>query len=83
MHQLMMGCREMELLCRHRATFDTQHRWKWLGEAQRWGDLAHRETVARYGEHPGPMTIGPNTIDDECRAILIASKRAGKRSPSD
>ena len=79
----LMGCREMELLCRHRATFDTQHRWKWLGDAQRWGDLARRETVARYGEHPAPMAIGSNTVGYRSRAILIASQRADNRSPSD
>jgi hypothetical protein len=37
-----IGCRDMELLCRQRATFDIQHSWKWLGEAERWKDLAHR-----------------------------------------
>ena len=25
-----VGCREMELLCRHRAALDTRHSWKWL-----------------------------------------------------
>ncbi len=49
----LVGCRDMELLCRKRAALDTQHRWKWLGEAERWKDIAHRETVARFqGGHP-------------------------------
>jgi hypothetical protein len=54
-----IDCRDMELLCRHRATFDIQHSWKWLGEAERWKDLAHRETASRFhAEHAGPMTMG-------------------------
>jgi hypothetical protein len=81
--QQLLGCRELELLCRLRATFDTQHRWKWLSEAQPWGDLAHRETVARYGEHPGPMAIGPNTVGHKLLSNSIAAQRSGKRSSSD
>lgn len=41
-------CRDMELLCRHRAALDTAHSWKLLGEAERWRDLAHREAVSRF-----------------------------------
>ena len=59
-----IGCRDMELLCRQRATLDTQHSWKWLGEAERWKDLAHREAAARFhAEHAGPMTVGPDTME--------------------
>ena len=48
-----IGCRDMELLCRQRATFDIQHSWKWLGEAERWKDLAHREAASRFhAGHP-------------------------------
>jgi hypothetical protein len=62
-----VGCREMELLCRHRAALDPGHSWKWLGEADRWRDLARGEADARHAEHPGPMAMGPNTIEGDCR----------------
>jgi hypothetical protein len=58
----------MELLCRRRAMLDTQHSWKWLGEAERWREIAHRETASRFqAMHPGPMAMGPNTIKGDCR----------------
>ena len=64
-----IGCRDMELLCRQRATFDIQHSWKWLGEAERWKDLAHRETASRFhAVHAGPMTMGPNVSPSRQRA---------------
>src|SRR5260370_34341746 len=62
-----VSCREMELLCRHRAALDPRHNWKWLGEADRWRDLARGEADARHAEHPGPMAMGPNTIEGDCR----------------
>ena len=58
-----VGCRDMELLCRHRAALDRQHSWKWLGQAARWKDLAEREAALLYAEHPGPMAMGPFTIE--------------------
>jgi hypothetical protein len=64
----LVGCRDIELLCRRRAALDRAHSWKWLGEAERWRSLAHREissSVSRYPLHPGPMTMGPNTIDGD------------------
>jgi hypothetical protein len=83
MNQLV-GCREMELLCRHRAALDARHRWKWLGEAERWRDLAHRETASRlHGEHPGPMAMGLNTVQGERHTAQHASQRDGKKSPLD
>jgi hypothetical protein len=79
----LIGCRDMELLCRHRAAFDAQHRWKWLGEAERWKDLAHQEATFRFrGEHAGPMTIGPNS-GGERRTMQDASQRDGRHSPLD
>ena len=39
----LVGCRDRDLLCRRRAALDTQHSWKWLGEAERWRVPAHRE----------------------------------------
>jgi hypothetical protein len=77
-----VGCRDMELLCRRRATFDIQHSWKWLGEAERWKDLAHREAASRFQRgHPGPMAMGPNTMEGARRAIRQASQVEGKNSP--
>ena len=68
-----VGCRDMELLCRQRATFDIQHSWKWLGEAERWKDLAHREAASRFhAEYTGPMTMGPNTMEGDRRTIAAS-----------
>jgi hypothetical protein len=61
----IVGCRELESLCRQRAISDRAHSWKWLGEADRWNDLAHREIASRFQMkpmHAGPMAMGPNTI---------------------
>ena len=64
----LVGCRDMELLCRRRAALDTQHSWMWLGEAERWRDLAHRETASRFQTMGlGPMAMGPNTIEGDYR----------------
>jgi hypothetical protein len=72
----------MELLCRQRATFDIQHSWKWLGEAERWKELAHREAAFRFhAGHPGPMAMGPNTMEGARRAMRRASQVEGKNSP--
>ena len=62
----LVGCRELESLCRQRAVSDRAHNWKWLGEADRWNDLAHREIASRFQKRPmhaGPMAMGPNTIE--------------------
>jgi hypothetical protein len=70
----------MELLCRQRATFDIQHSWKWLGEAEQ--DLSHRETASRFhAEHAGPMTMGPNSMEGDRRTVRRASQLEGKKSP--
>jgi hypothetical protein len=45
--QQQMSCRDMELLCRQQAVFDTEHRWKWLGQAERWEYLAQEEAASR------------------------------------
>jgi hypothetical protein len=80
----LVGYRDMELLCRHRAAFDPQHRWKWLGEAERWRELVHSETASRFhGEHAGPMAVGPITQEGARRAMQAASQREGKKSPLD
>jgi hypothetical protein len=68
MTNLIVGCREIELLCRQRAISDRAHSWKWLGEADRWNDLAHREIASRFQNnemHAGPMAMGPNNIEGD------------------
>ena len=64
----LTGCREIENLCRQRAISDRAHRWKWLGEADRWSDLAHHEIASRFQKNPihaGPMAMGPNTLEGD------------------
>jgi len=49
---------------------DRAHSWKWLDEADRWSDLAHREIASRFQKNPmhaGPMTMGPNRIEGDSR----------------
>jgi hypothetical protein len=68
MNNVILDCREIETLCRQRAISDRAHSWKWLGEADRWSDLAHREIGSRFRNkpmHAGPMAIGPNTINGD------------------
>ncbi|MGA2996741.1 hypothetical protein [Bradyrhizobium sp.] len=68
MTNLIAGCREIELLCRQRAISDLAHSWKWLGEADRWSDLAHREIASRFQNnemHAGPMAMGPNNVEGD------------------
>jgi hypothetical protein len=65
MNNLVLECSEIESLCRQRAVSDRAHSWKWLGEADRWNDLAHREVASRFRNNPmhaGSMAVGPNTI---------------------
>lgn len=64
----LAGCRHMERLSRQRAAFDHARSSKWLCEAERWKDLAHLEVGERFRKkltHPGPMAMGPNTIDGD------------------
>jgi hypothetical protein len=68
----------MELLCRRRAALDTQHGWMWLGEAEVWRDLAHRETASRFQTTGlGPMAMGPNTIEGDYRNWIGKEPEAG------
>ena len=65
MTNLIVGCREIELLCRQRAISDPARNWKWLGEADRWSDLAHGELASRFQNnemHAGPMAMGQTTL---------------------
>jgi hypothetical protein len=77
----LVGCREIESLCRQRALSDRAHSWRWLGEADRWGDLAHREIASRFQNTPmqtGPMAIGPNTIDGDSHRQKDDSAQRGQ-----
>jgi hypothetical protein len=56
----------MELMYRQRAKADPEHSWKWLGQADRWHELAHNETAWRFQKrsaqqqmHTGPMAMQP------------------------
>jgi hypothetical protein len=74
------GCREIESLCRQRAVSDRAHSWKWLGEADRWNELAHREIASRFQMNPmhaGPMAMGPNPIEGDPRQRLQSAMRGG------
>ena len=80
-------CREIESLCRQRAVSDRARSWKWLGEADRWNELAHLEIASRFQGspmHAGPMVMGPNTIEgdshrqrDESRQRLQSAVHGG------
>jgi hypothetical protein len=61
----LVGCREMEIPCRHRAASDSTHRWQWLGKAERWSNLAHRELTQKCPDHAGPMAMGPNPFEGD------------------
>lgn len=64
----LAACRYMERMCRQRAVFDHAHNWKWLGDAERWKDLAHLEIGNRFREkpiHPDPLAIRPNTVEGD------------------
>jgi hypothetical protein len=70
----LVGCREMELLCRHRAALDSTHSWKWLGEAERWRDLAHREAASRFHMRAGPMAMGPSPLVGDCQQSVTGGR---------
>jgi hypothetical protein len=65
----------MELLCIQRAKADPDHSGKWLGQADRWRNLAKRENAWRTQRKSkdqqmfaGAMTMGPNPIDGRSRS---------------
>jgi hypothetical protein len=72
----LADCRAMELICRQRAKADPDHEWRWLGQADRWHELAHNETAWRFQKrtarqqmHAGrPMSMGPNTARGDTRS---------------
>jgi hypothetical protein len=69
------NCRAMELLCQQRAKADSEHSGKWLGQADRWRDLAKRENAWRSQRrathqqmHAGTMAVGSNTVRGDSRS---------------
>jgi hypothetical protein len=67
-------CRGMEQICRERAKADPKHSSKWLGQADRWRELAEREHAWRSQRrathqqmHAGTMAIGPDAVRDGSR----------------
>ncbi len=42
--------RAMGSICRQRAVFDPERRWKHLGDAERWDHLAHVEIASHFRE---------------------------------
>jgi hypothetical protein len=69
-------CRAMETLCLERAKADPQHGSKWLGQAERWRDLARQETAWRFQRknsqqqmHAGPMAVQPKPVDRDWRQM--------------
>ena len=67
-------CRAMESWCRQRARAEPKNSWKWLGQADRWHELAHSQLQATFQRrsvqqqmHAGPMAMGPNTIYGDTR----------------
>ena len=78
----IVGARDMEILCRRHAASDPQHNWRWLGKAERWGDLAHKESASRFhANYSGPMAMGPNPILGVQGAMRRASQYDRKKSP--
>jgi hypothetical protein len=68
-------CRAMELMYRRRAKADPVNGWKWLGQAERWHDLAKREAAWRFQRrsrqlqmYTEPMAVGPNTVNGDFRS---------------
>jgi hypothetical protein len=61
----LTDCRGMEQLYRERAKSDPKNSTKWLGQAERWADLAGHERAWRFQRrgsqqmHAGPMATQP------------------------
>jgi hypothetical protein len=55
----VQDCRAMEMICRQRAKADPAKSWKWLGQAERWHDLATREWL---GDSSGEMRSNKCTL---------------------
>jgi hypothetical protein len=64
----LTDCRGMEQLYRERAKADPQHSNQWLGQAERWKELAHNESAWRFQRrdtkqmHASRMAMGPDLL---------------------
>jgi hypothetical protein len=82
MTNLIVGCREIELLCRQRAISDRARSWKWQAEADRWSDLAHREIASRFQNnemHAGPMAKPSGAFQVDGKQIQHEAERGSSR----
>ena len=52
------NCRAIETLCRARALLDHERSWEWLGRAERWHNLGHREIAAHFQGSPITQSAG-------------------------
>jgi hypothetical protein len=48
--QKLVQYRGNESICRQRAVFDFENRWRWLAEAEMWAHRAQDEIAARFME---------------------------------
>jgi hypothetical protein len=62
-------CRELELRCLQRARAEPENSWKWLGQAERWRELAYSRVAAKFRKRVAqqqmtarPMQMGPDPI---------------------
>jgi hypothetical protein len=69
----LVGCRDLKLLCRRRGALDTRHSWKWLGEAERWKVLAHREIASRFQTN-GSGSDGHGPTNDRRRLPKLVGR---------
>jgi hypothetical protein len=68
----LTDCKGMEQLYRERAKADPAHGSKWLGQAERWRELAHNESAWRFQRqntqqqmHAGPMAVQPKPVEGD------------------
>jgi hypothetical protein len=80
----LADCRAMEMLYRERAKADPQHSGKWLGQADRWRELAHNESAWRLQKrsaqqqmHAGPMATQPQPVEGDRRWKQMGWKQMG------
>ena len=65
------NCYAMESMCRERAETDPKNATKWLGQAERWSELAKDENAWRLQKrsapqqqaHAGQMATQPRPVD--------------------
>jgi hypothetical protein len=67
--------RAMGLICRQRAVFDPEHRWKHLGDAEKWEHLAHDEIAAHFRECNtiGSAELAPSSAAKAGRETIEAA----------